>query len=383
MKKVVAILSVIIVLLLTVVVLFATGVIGGSGKSKNEEGNTITEKDDKENVTPEEKVTIKFDSNGGSKVESIEIKKGEKIVLPETTRDNYKFLGWYSKDVKADDNTTYEQDVTLTAKWEKIKEEVKEVTMKVNFESNGGTKLSPMTFKCTNNVATLKSLPKPKKDSYVFMSWEDKHGKSILDGAKLTCDGDITLFAVWEYDGPTANPEPDPEPIPVKEKTYKCPDGFKLEDKTKCVKLADPEKYCDEGWKEVNGECVNPKSPNTKGTRVCPSKTYDGWTGTGTYYEAGRGYCGYEELPSYTGSKQNCQNAHGTLAPNNHCYKHIEISYAVECESGEKLFAEQVIAPGNGGGCYQVKAMKKKCPSGYTSYSVYGECALIQNAVYE
>lgn len=194
------------------------------------------------------------------------------------------------------------------------------------------------------------------------------------------CDGDsLKLYAVWEYDGPVANPEQKHEDS----KTYKCPEGYKLEDKTKCVKLASSEKYCDGNWKIVNGECVNPASPNPKGTRVCPSKTYGGWTGTGTYYEAGRGYCGYEEMPSYTGSSQQCSSHGGTLAANSHCYKHIEISYKTECASDEKLFAAQVLAPGNGGGCYQVKAAKKKCPDGYTNASVYGECALIKDATLE
>ncbi len=372
-KKTKIILSLIIVALLAIIAVLVVAILKPNTKEKD-------------NANPI-RITIKFDSDGGSNVENITFEKGESIALPKCEKEGYTFIGWYDEDAEYKDTKEIEKDITLTARWEKVKEpdkpEVKEVTMKVTFDSNGGSKVNSMTFKCDNNVATIKNLPKPTKDFYVFLSWEDKNGKSILDGAKITCDGDLKLYAVWEYDGPVANPEPDPEPTPVKEKTYKCPEGFQLKDGNRCVKLADPEKYCENNWKEVNGECVNPASPKPKGNRVCPEKTYGGWSGTGTYYEAGRGYCGYEELTSYIGSKQNCQNAGGTYAPNNHCYKHIEISYTVECASDEKLFAAQVIAPGNGGGCYQVAPMKKKCPEGYTSYSVYGECAIIQDAVYE
>ncbi len=380
-KKAKIILSLVIVALLAVIAVLLVVLLKPNDKKKENE-NT-------DPVVEVEKFTIKFDSDGGSDVESITFEKGESMALPECKKEGYTFIGWYDGDAEYKDTKEIEKDITLTAKWEKVKEPdkpvEKEVTMKVIFDSKGGSKVNSMTFKCTNNVAIIKNLPKPTKDFYVFLSWEDKNGKSILDGAKMTCGGDLKLYAVWEYDGPVANPDPEPEPTPtpVKEKTYKCPEGFELKDGDRCVKLANPEKYCENNWKEVNGECVNPASPNTKGTRVCPSKTYGGWTGTGTYYEVGRGYCGYEELPSYTGSSQNCQNAGGTLAPNNHCYKHIEATYTTQCASGEKLFAAQVIAPGNGGGCYQVAAMKKKCPDGYTSYSVYGECAIVQAAVYE
>lgn len=374
-KKIIIIVSAVAALLIVgLIIFFATK---GNGKKEQKEGDNS-----------KETITITFDTDGGNKIEDMKVTKGSKFNLPTAEKEGFTFIGWFNGETNyTDENTnTIEKNIVLTAKW-KIKEPVENNKDSINiiFDSKGGSKVNSMTVKCVDNVATISNLPTPTKDFYNFMSWEDKHGKSILNGAKLTCDTDLTLYAIWEYDGPVANPEqnnvPDTKPTP--QKSYKCPSDFELKDGTKCVKLAAPEKYCQSGWKEVNGECVNPSSPNPKGTRTCPSRTYSGWTGTGTYYEAGRGYCGYYELTSYIGQNQNCKNAGGTLAANNHCYKYIEINYATTCANDEKNFESQVIAPGNGGGCYQVKAMSKKCPDGYTNASVWGECALVQDAVYE
>lgn len=352
-----------IILIVLVLLLLIGGIFYFTNNNKNK----------KQNNNSEEKITITFDTDGGSEVEKITVKKGESFTLPTTSKEGYEFLGWYLKDTKYTDEITNSitKDILLTAKWEELDEEK---SLVVTFDSKGGNKISNMSFKCTDDAATITNLPKPKRDSYTFVTWEDKFGKSILNGAVITCDGELKLYAVWQKKSSGDNSDA---------KTYKCPSGYDLKDTNKCVKLASEIKYCDNNWKEVNGECVNPSSPNTKGTRVCPEKSFDGYTTKGVYYEAGRGYCGYVELPSYTGTKSGCENAGGHyVTVNNRCFKYIDISYKVECAKDEKLFAAQVIAPGNGGGCYQVTSMKKKCPDGYTNASVYGECALIEDATY-
>ena len=308
----------------------------------------------------EEKTTfeISFVSDGGIQIDPITLNCGETLKLPPApTREGYTFKTWYDRygTPILDGALLSCEDVTLKAAWEEIKK------FKVTFDSKGGSSVSAVTVECGK---TLKLPSNPTKSGYTFGHWEDKFGTSILDGALFTCEGDFTLYAVWDE----------------VEKKYTCPSGYELYQETKCLSKVDWTKKCSDGWKEVNGECVNPSSPNPKGTRVCPSKTYNGWTGTGTYYEAGRGYCGYQELPSYTGNKTGCEGAKGSLAPNNHCYKHIEISYTTECASGEKLFAAQVLAPGNGGGCYQVAEKKITCESGYSMNYTLNKCTKIIDA---
>ncbi len=67
--------------------------------------------------------TVKFQSNGGTEVESQTIQFGEKITKPaEPQREGYKFAGWYidihlSQEWSFD--STVEGNMTLYAKWEK------------------------------------------------------------------------------------------------------------------------------------------------------------------------------------------------------------------------------------------------------------------------
>ena len=142
----------------------------------------------------EEKITVAFNSDGGTSVNEIEITKGEAFTLPTTTRDGYKFLGWYSGEVKYtdEDTSTIIKNTILTAKWEKEEE-----MLTVIFDSKGGNSVQQMKFKCVNGAATLRNLPIPKRSSYEFVTWEDSFGTSILNEALITCEGELKLYAVW------------------------------------------------------------------------------------------------------------------------------------------------------------------------------------------
>ncbi len=70
-----------------------------------------------------ELVTISFDSNGGSDVESMEVEAGETMTLPESTKDGCTFEGWYSDSLWSDEFTEETEvpyyDKTLYAKFVK------------------------------------------------------------------------------------------------------------------------------------------------------------------------------------------------------------------------------------------------------------------------
>lgn len=77
-----------------------------------------------------EKITIKFDTKGGSKISPITINKGEVLILPKnpTLKENI-FKGWVDKNEKPVYNKALlAEDTTLYAKWEKVKVEKKEET---------------------------------------------------------------------------------------------------------------------------------------------------------------------------------------------------------------------------------------------------------------
>ena len=70
-----------------------------------------------------ENFTVTFDSDGGTEIKSIVIRKGEKISKPEnplktTSSVDYAFDGWYNGDVLWDfEKDSVDKDITLKAKW--------------------------------------------------------------------------------------------------------------------------------------------------------------------------------------------------------------------------------------------------------------------------
>ena len=345
------------------------------------------DKNEKKGTKEVSKITITFDADGGEKVEDMKVTKGSSFQLPETTKEGFTFAGWYNGDklITDDDTDKLTKNIVLTAKWKELEED--DIVMNITFDSKGGSKVNSMTVKCTDGTAVIKSLPKPKKDSYNFMSWEDKHGKSILKGAKLTCEEntELKLYAIWEYDGPVANPEQDPTPTTtVKEKEYKCPTGYELKDKTKCVQFAEKVTTCETGkYSEKADKCYAWYSNPTK---VCtPYKGYQ----EGKYFDDTHGHygCAYGSLDSYP-TNTTC-SGHGTwsdYAPAPHCYAHVvtgNSNVSNQCPEGKSYESSTTLGGTQNSGCYTLTNPTKKCPAGYTNASVYGGCAKIVEATLE
>ena len=71
------------------------------------------------------KYTVKFNSDGGSTVNEQKVEYGKKVTTPNNpTKSGYKFLGWYLNDKKYDFNEKITKDISLTAKWEKVENNV-------------------------------------------------------------------------------------------------------------------------------------------------------------------------------------------------------------------------------------------------------------------
>lgn len=132
--------------------------------------------------------SITFDSRGGNKIESQEVKRGEKLEEPEEpAREGYEFLGWYVDDKKFDFSKKIDKNVKLVAKWKKIESE----TYTVTFDSNGGTTVAS---KEVNKNEKVSKPSDPTRSGYTFAGWQ-------LDGKDYdfnsTVSKDITLKAVW------------------------------------------------------------------------------------------------------------------------------------------------------------------------------------------
>lgn len=104
----------------------------GESLSSSESDN-VSDNDDSANASEErisesqrndDLFTVTFDSDGGSAVNAVTVKSGEKIPEPKspvkaTLEKQYAFKGWYYQDKKWDfENDVVTENITLTAKWE-------------------------------------------------------------------------------------------------------------------------------------------------------------------------------------------------------------------------------------------------------------------------
>ena len=136
--------------------------------------------------------TVKFESNGGSEVESQKVDYNEKATQPSNpTKTDYNFAGWYSDSELTSQfnfNTAITANITLYAKW----------TMKtytVTFNSNGGTFVSP---KIVNHGETVTQPSNPTKTGNTFAGWYNDSALTSQFNFSTAITSDITLYAKWE-----------------------------------------------------------------------------------------------------------------------------------------------------------------------------------------
>ena len=92
--------------------------------SVNDGSANASEERISESQRNDELFTVKFESDGGSAVNVVTVKSGEKIPEPKspvkaTLEKQYAFKGWYYQDKKWDfENDVVTENIVLTAKWE-------------------------------------------------------------------------------------------------------------------------------------------------------------------------------------------------------------------------------------------------------------------------
>ena len=131
--------------------------------------------------------TVKFDSDGGSKVSDQKVIENKTASTPKTpTKSGYKFVEWDLDDKKYDFKTKVTQDITLKAKWEE------DVYFTVTFDSNGGNKIDAIKVKPGEKV---KKPNNPTKSGYDFVEWLYQN-RTYDFNAPIT--GNITLTANYK-----------------------------------------------------------------------------------------------------------------------------------------------------------------------------------------
>lgn len=134
---------------------------------------------------------VTFDTNGGSVIASVELKARETVNKPSSpVKDGFYFTGWYLGEELFDFNTEIVKDITLTAKWQ----EVGQAMVTVRFDTLEGSKVEDMIIPYGE---TLKSIPNPTKDDYVFVNWY--YQNKVFDFSNPITE-DITLVAKWKKD---------------------------------------------------------------------------------------------------------------------------------------------------------------------------------------
>ena len=303
------------------------------------------------------KVTITFDPDGGKSVSKITIKKGESAVLPKTAKEGFIFDGWYLNDERVTNSKTYDEDVTLKAKW--ISETAKVFT--VTFDSAGGSKVSDVIVECDKELY----LPtNPTRSGYTFVSWVDKNSTPIYDKALLACE-DIVLTATWKK-AESKKEESKKEETKTEEnvRKYICPEGTL--DGTKCIITKDVTEECPSGyqWSSSKNVCV---------TFTDQIKTCGDGTLTGDFCQ--------DCIRPTQNTEEGCLNSPGnTRWYNGTCYCMVW-EPETSCPDGYKYTV---------GGYYGWKVQKlskcakesqktKTCPDGYTLEN--NQCQKIVDAI--
>ena len=134
------------------------------------------------------KYEVKFNSNGGSKVESVSVKKNERVEAPkDPSKKGYVFIEWQLNGKAYDFKKKVTSNMTLKAKW------LPEIYVTVTLDSNGGSEVEPLSI-ISGTKLSKDDIAKPTKEGYTFAGW--LIGENKYDFSKKVTS-DLTLTASW------------------------------------------------------------------------------------------------------------------------------------------------------------------------------------------
>lgn len=137
------------------------------------------------------KVTISFDTDGGSIIEDKVIKKKEKLVFPSNpVKKGYDFKGWIYNNEEIKEDYLVNKNMTLKAKWEIIK-----YNIVYNLDEGINNENNPNSYDIESEIVLLD----PTKYGYVFKGWylDNNYNTKIIKIEKGSIN-DLNLYAKWE-----------------------------------------------------------------------------------------------------------------------------------------------------------------------------------------
>ncbi len=169
------------------------------------------EKVEKPNTGKETKNKFKvvLDANGG-KFENgelnktFELKMGQDLNQAEKPiKEGFKFMGWsLVADGAVDGNIlkNIQENKTVFAVWDKIKEDIQEKSYEISFDANGGQ--FEKTSKTKINVKEGKSCnpPVPTRTGYVFKGWSERPNGDIDNSLLDNIKDSKRIYAIWDME---------------------------------------------------------------------------------------------------------------------------------------------------------------------------------------
>lgn len=137
-------------------------------------------------------VKLSFETNGGSSIETVEVKKGESYELPVPTRTGYEFDGWFTDENfsgSAVTSTTPESNLTFYAKWTQL--------YTVTLDLDGGSlSTTSLSLKAGVNLYNAVKELAPSKANHQFGGWF-KGDDALSEGAVMPSEN-VTLKAKYK-----------------------------------------------------------------------------------------------------------------------------------------------------------------------------------------
>lgn len=140
----------------------------------------------------EDIVKLSFETNGGSSIETVEVKKGESYELPVPTRTGYEFDGWFTDENfsgSAVTSTTPESNLTFYAKWTQL--------YTVTLDLDGGSlSTTSLSLKAGVNLYNAVKELAPSKANHQFGGWFK--GDDALSESAVMPSENVTLKAKYK-----------------------------------------------------------------------------------------------------------------------------------------------------------------------------------------
>lgn len=172
----------------------------------------------KEPASAPEKVTVTFNSNGGTSVPSQTITKGLKATRPsDPTRSGYTFDCWTLNSNRYDFTQAVNENITLVAKWTETSKPTS-TKYTVVFKDYDGTIISEREYEKGDTVIVPTS---PTRNGYTFKGWTP----TVVS----TCKDNATYTAIYTKN---VTPAPDKPTVTKYAVTFKDYDGTVISKET-------------------------------------------------------------------------------------------------------------------------------------------------------